>query len=234
MRTTALLLIAGLAAACQRREAPAPTVETPPAPPPVTPPTIPAPSDPPPPPLENLRVALATEAAFTSLGPGGAEIVRRPWIGPFVQVLVEDSPDDPVPLRRARVASLSTDPSTLFARGLDNLRQSSPQPIKERTVDVAKSRVRITQFGGNYTAARLLLADLWSKIAAENAGRLWVAAPVRDVVLWTTSPAKDDQRALRVQARNVFQSRSFPISPAILRWSGPGWALEDANPVPAP
>ena len=90
--------------------------------------------------------------------------------------------------------------------------------------------MQITQFADNYTAARLLLPELWSKIAAESGGRLYAAAPVRDMIVWTTSAAKADQLALRAHARNAHRSRSYPISPAILRWTARGWTLVDENP----
>ena len=69
-------------------------------------------------------------------------------------------------------------------------------------------------------------------MAATSGGRLYAAAPARDIVVWTTSVAESDQAALRGQARIAYQSRSEPISPAILRWTGSGWRLEDANPIP--
>ena len=230
-------LIAGIAlAACERRTPPAPAPSADPAPPPA--PAV-APADPAPAPElrpEQLRVVLGTEASASLAPPGTkAEIVQRPWVGPLVEVLAEDSPDvgldSPIPVDGKRIERPSSALAELFARGLDNLRKASPQPLQERTVAAAKSRVRITQFADNYTAARLLLPELWSKVAAENGGRLYAAAPVRDMIVWTTSAAKDDQLALRTHARNAHRSRSYPISPAILRWTARGWTLADANPA---
>jgi hypothetical protein len=207
------LLIFGLAlAACARRGSPAPGNEAG------------ASNDQ----LANLRVVLSTEVAIAA-ETGGSETVRRPWVGPIVEALAEDHPDDFSPLQKQTAGKLTADPGRLFARGLDNLRRASPQPIETRTIEVAKARVQVTQFPGSYTAARLLLPELWSPIAAKGGGHLYAAAPARDIVLWTTSLAKDDQLALRRQAHIAFLSRSYPISPAILRWTGSGWALEDAN-----
>ena len=98
---------------------------------------------------------------------------------------------------------------------------------------MAKANVQITRAADNHTAARLLLPELWSKIAADAGGSLFAAAPARDIIVWTTSTDENDQRALRGQARTAFQSRSYPISPAILRWTGRSWVVEDLNPVPA-
>jgi hypothetical protein len=206
-----LLLTAGmlLAIACQRRQPPAE-------------PALP---------LQALRVALSSESELRKLGPAGDDAVRRPWIGPIVQVLVEATPDGDHPLARQRIAGSAATADALFERALANLRAESPQSIMERTVAVAKTNVQITRFGGDYTAARLLFPELWSKIAADGGGHLFAAAPTRDILLWTTSLAESDQGALRRQARIAFQSRSYPISTAILRWTGSGWTLEDANPV---
>jgi hypothetical protein len=230
MRIVFFLIGAVGIAACKRDAPPAPSPSEQAAPP--LPAAAPA-GTPAKPRLADLRVVLASEATLRELGQTGAEIVRRPWVGPLFQVLAEDAPESPRHLPQKRAAELSADLDSLFAQGLGNLRKATPQPISERTIEVAKSRVRATQSADNYTAARLLLPDLWSKIAAENGGRLYAAAPVRDMILWTTSPAQDDQSKLRKQARIAFQSRSFQISPAILRWTGHGWALEDANPVHA-
>lgn len=222
MPTKHLLLIAGFAlAACERRPPPAPA-DPAPAPVPAVAPAAPAPA--PALRLEQLRVVLGTEASLTP------PVIRRPWVGPLVEVLAQDDPEAPIPLDKKSVAGSSIAVDGLFARGLDNLRKASPQPLRERTVAAAKARLQITQFADNYTAARLLLPELWSKVAAENGGRLFAAAPVRDMIIWTTSAAKDDQLALRAHARAAHRSRSFPISTAILRWTARGWILVDENP----
>ena len=228
MPTKHILLMVGLVlAACERRTPPAPAEPAPP-PAPAVAPAVPAPA--PELRLEQLRVVLGTEA---SLKPPAARanVVRRPWVGPLVEVLAQDDPEAPVPLDKNRVERSSIALDGLFARALENLRKASPQPLRERTVAAAKSRVQITQFADNYTAARLLLPELWSKVAAESGGRLYAAAPVRDMIVWTTSAAKDDQVALRGHARTAYRSRSYPISPAILRWTARGWTLADENPT---
>jgi hypothetical protein len=181
---------------------------------------------------DALRVVLASEAELHKLGPAADDLVRRPWVGPIVQVLAEETPDNVTHLRRNRIAGSGTPPDALFERGLANLRKvSSPQSLQDRTVRMAKADVQITRFADLHTAGRLLLPELWSKVATTSGGRLYAAAPARDIVVWTTSAAESDQAALRGQARVAFQSRSEPISPAILRWTGDGWQLEDANPI---
>jgi hypothetical protein len=220
-------------AACERRAPPAPAPEAPRpalAVEPAAAPPAPNPPEPRAPRPEDLRVVLATDASFAALGPSAANVARRPWAGPIDQALAEDGPDPSFVLKK-RITGTPADLDGLFARGLANLRKACPQQINERTVD-GRSHVRVTQFADAYTAARLLLTELWPKLAAEGHGHLYAAAPARDILLWTTSTAKDDQLGFRAQARTAFQSRSFPISPAILRWTGRGWKLEDPNPVP--
>jgi hypothetical protein len=208
MRMSRRLLLAGLLVAACKRKQPQP-IE----------PAIP---------LEPLRVVLASEAAL------GADVVRRPWAGPIVQVLADETPDGPVPVPRQRIAGV-TSTDALFERGIANLRATLTQPIRgDRTVKMAKANVQITRFADSYTVARLLLPEVWSKIAAEGGGPLFAAAPARDILVWTTSGEDSDQHALRGQARTAFQSRSFPISPAILRWTGKDWSLMDPNPIPPP
>jgi hypothetical protein len=181
--------------------------------------------------LQALRVVLTSEA---ELGKLGADVVRRPWVGPIVQVLAEETPDGTVPVPQKRIVG-STNADALFERGIANLRAALTQPIRgDRTVQMAKADVQITRFADNYTVARLLLPEMWSTIAAEGGGPLFAAAPARDILVWTTSGDDNDQHALRGQARTAFQSRSFPISPAILRWTGRDWSLVDPNPIPTP
>lgn len=178
--------------------------------------------------FQALRVVLASEAAL------GADVVRRPWAGPIVQVLAEETPDGPVPVAQTKIAGV-TNTDALFERGIANLRAAYPQPIRgDRTVKMAKADVQITRFADSYTVARLLLPEVWSKIAVEGGGPLFAAAPARDILVWTTSGEDSDQHALRGQARTAFQSRSFPISPAILRWTGKDWSLVDPNPISPP
>ena len=230
------ILLAGFAlAGCERRAPPAPAEEAP-LPVPAPTPAADAPAatahqpEPPAPRPEDLRVVLGTEASLAAPGASATNVARRPWAGPIDQMLAEDGPD-PVFLSKNRLASPGADLDSLFARGRANLRKACPQPIAcDRTVE-GRAHVWISRFADNYSSARLLLPELWTKIAAANHGHLYAAAPARDILLWTTSTAKDDQLGFRAQARTAFQSRSFPISPAILRWTGRGWKLEDPNPV---
>jgi hypothetical protein len=183
-------------------------------------------------PLQALRIVIASEAEIGKLGPSGDDVVRRPWLGPIVQVLAEETPDALSYLRRSRADASGLGVDALFERGLANLRRMNTRPIHDDTVQMAKARVQITRSPDNYTAARFLLPELWSKVAADDGGPLFAAAPARDIVVWTTSVAEADHAALRRQAQVAFQSRSDPISPAILRWTGKGWELADANPIP--
>jgi len=183
-------------------------------------------------PLSALRVALSSEATLGQLG-DATDVVRRPWVEPIIQVLGEETPGSIAPLSKRRLVGSKLPADAMFERALTNLRAACPEPIRgDRTVKMAKANVQITRFADNHTAARLLLANLWSDIAAEAGGTLFAAAPARDIVVWTTSADENDQRALRGQARTAFQSRSYPISPAILRWTGNGWTLVDPNPIP--
>jgi hypothetical protein len=232
MRLASLLIGAIALAACERRAPPAPVEEAPrPAPPAAPTAAAPPPGQAETAPLriENLRVVLRTEASFAAAGSSGTDVVRRPWTGPIDQTLAEDGPE-PTFLRRKRIEG-ATDLDGLFARGISNLRKACPQPVRQASVE-GRSHVQIARFPDNYSSARLLLPELWEKIAAEGHGHLTVAVPARDILLWTTSTAKDDQAGIRGQARTAYQSRSFPISPAILRWTGRGWKVEDPNPVP--
>jgi hypothetical protein len=187
-------------------------------------------------PLQALRVALSSEDELRKLGPAGNDAVRRAWVGPIVQVLMlaDETPDGATPVSKQQLARSAMAADALFERALVNLRAASTQTIKERTVAMARGNVLITRFGGNDTAARLLLPELWEPYAAGGGGKLFAAAPVRDVLVWTTSVAAEDQHALRAQARTAFQSRSYPISPAIVRWTDKGWTLEDPNPISGP
>jgi hypothetical protein len=181
-------------------------------------------------PLRALRVVLSSEIEIAKLG--GGDVARRPWVGPIVQMLAEEKPDALAPFAQSRIPGSGMTADALFERGLANLRQACTQPIQDRTVAMAKANVQITRAADDYSTARLLLPELWSKIAADAGGHLTAAAPARDILIWTTSTAPDDQSTLRRQAQIAFESRSYPIAPAILRWTGAGWALEDANPLP--
>src|SRR5678816_1555351 len=118
-------------------------------------------------PLQSLRIALSSEAEIGKLGPAGTDIVRRAWVGPIIQILVEETADGLTRMRRNRIAGSGIASDRLFDHGVDNLRKASPQPIREQSVTMAKARVEVTRFPDNHTSARLMLSELWSKLAAE-------------------------------------------------------------------
>src|SRR5262249_9476605 len=88
------------------------------------------------------------------------------------------------------------------------------------------SRIFRVQAGDDYEASRLLVPELWGEAARTVAGALVASAPCRHIVLFTGGAHPEDVAALRKLSEQLVATEHHPISSAVLRWNGQGWAAQ--------
>jgi uncharacterized protein YtpQ (UPF0354 family) len=79
--------------------------------------------------------------------------------------------------------------------------------------------------GDTYESSRLLFAESWAELAKRMHGKLLVAVPATDVVLYESASRKHAVEELTKAATEVASRANRPVSVAVFRWTPGGWEL---------
>jgi hypothetical protein len=82
-------------------------------------------------------------------------------------------------------------------------------------------------------SARAIFAEDWAAVAKSFGGRLLIAVPARDTLLYIKGDGPDEVRTLEARAMELFGQSDAPLSNDVYRWDGSGWVLViDDRPIP--
>lgn len=76
-----------------------------------------------------------------------------------------------------------------------------------------------------YESSRLLLPESWAALAAKNGGKLLVAAPGTDVMIYADARQPNALKIMREQAAMVAMGATRQLSQTIFRWTPAGWVV---------
>jgi hypothetical protein len=79
--------------------------------------------------------------------------------------------------------------------------------------------------GDSFHPSRLALFDTWAPLAEAQGGKLIVAAPATDSVLYVGDDSPAAIGALRTLARKLMGQVPHPLSDILLRWTPTGWQV---------
>jgi hypothetical protein len=79
--------------------------------------------------------------------------------------------------------------------------------------------------GDTYHSSRLALFESWSPLAKVHGGKLLVAVPAPDVVLYVGDDSPKAIEALRLLAEDAASRAPSPLSTELLRWTPQRWEL---------
>jgi hypothetical protein len=90
----------------------------------------------------------------------------------------------------------------------------------------------IGQISGDLdSASHLLLHDDWARTASAMGGKLLVAAPSSDILLYADGSSPGAADMLSRAAQHVMASAGRPLSATVLRWTRTGWDVALAAPA---
>ena len=72
--------------------------------------------------------------------------------------------------------------------------------------------------------SRLIFIDDWKPLADAQKGKLIVAAPANDTVLYVSDDDASTLDALRAQVRDLMGKTANPLTDVLFRWTPSGWA----------
>lgn len=172
-----------------------------------------------------VRTATYFENAQRALGGADSGFQPKPLPGGLVILPAIDSPATIRMLSTKGIKDLGLSGEEVYDLGERNLRRAL-RPMTDAAKPVGKSQIG-TIGSDPYNSSRLALLDSWSSLAQAQGGKLIVAAPSIDTVLYIGEDSATAIDALRSRTRDVMQRASSPLSATLLRWTPAGW-----EPVP--
>jgi hypothetical protein len=175
---------------------------------------------------ENLRLVLRSGAEIAAAKQSAESIVAQPLVGDLWQVLAvkSDSTDSTNLFRLATAADLDQmrlAPGDAFALGQQNAIAALP-PLMTVTHDLTPHQIGVIQSKEDETS-RVLATKDWSALARQLDGRLLIAVPASDTVIYCEENGTQSVRTFAAAARDMAAQSGHAVSPALLRWTPAGW-----------
>jgi len=175
---------------------------------------------------ENLRLALTGQTILERQIPE-ALAWTEPFAGDLRTVFVADFGDAIATLRPDDLETMGLDEDAARERALANMRDAFGPIRHELFLPEGRVWKVNTATGGiasdSHDNARLILHELWAPIREQVRGELLVAAPTRDIVLFTGTEEPQGLRGIRYLATEMWHGEPHPVSPQIVRWATDGW-----------
>jgi uncharacterized protein YtpQ (UPF0354 family) len=180
-----------------------------------------------PPSKAAVRIIVRTKAYLAAMHAERPEaalkLQPRPLAGDLVMLPALDMPRTIKMLDERDNAALGLSADEVFQLGLDNLRNQL-KPLMS-IAKVAQAGQIGELRGDTYQSSRLALFESWSPLARVHGGKLIVAVPASDMVLYVGDDSAKATEALRLLARDVANRAPAPLSNELLRWTPQRWDL---------
>ena len=170
-----------------------------------------------------VRATAYLAAARATMPKDGAKLQPRPLAGDLVMLPALDMPRTIRMLDEKDNVALGLSADEVFKLGLDNLRKQLKPLMSIAKVTQAGQIGELS--GDTYHSSRLALLDSWSPLAKVHGGKLIVAVPAPDMVLYVSDDSPKAIEALRLLAKTAVERAPAPLSTELLRWTPQRWEL---------
>jgi uncharacterized protein YtpQ (UPF0354 family) len=174
-----------------------------------------------PPSKEAVRILVRTRGYAESSPEMKEDLQPRALAGGLVMLPAIDLPRTIRLLTKKDNEELGLSTDEVFTLGVANLRARLTPLMQVATVAQPGQIGHLS--GDTYHSSRLALHESWSPLAKAQGGKLIVAAPATDTVLYVGEDTPPAIRALRTLAQKVMQGAPNPLSSELLRWTPTGW-----------
>ena len=170
---------------------------------------------------QNLRLVLRSAAEVNAAKQASESPIAQPLAGDLWQVLAIDSPQQLRFVSATDLDQLKLSTGDAVALGLQNALAALP-PLPTVTHDLTPHQIGVIQSNADETS-RILTAKDWAPLARELDGRLLVAVPDCNTVLYSEENGTQSVRTFAAKARDAAAQAGHAVSPAVLRWTPTGW-----------
>jgi Protein of unknown function (DUF1444) len=142
------------------------------------------------------------------------------WVSDLTIGYAIDQPNSLQYLTPAKCESLGIELKEVHGLALSNLKKVLP-PIQRH----GETSIFMLSAGGNFEASLLLLDDLWEAQEELVSGRLVVAVPARDMILFASDQSEDGLRQLRESISSIWQGGNQLVSQHLLVREANRWQM---------
>lgn len=173
--------------------------------------------------IKHLNFQAAIEE-IAAKDPDSCPLVQ-PFVGDLLLTYAFELPEAFMMLREIDRIRLGLSVEQVRAKALENLKKQLP-PVKQG----GKPPLMMLAVGNNLEACLLLIDELWNKAAANVPGKIVVAVPSRDMLMFTSSERPEGLAQLRELAR-VAREREpvHGLSECLLAWDSGKWVVFDGG-----
>ena len=139
-------------------------------------------------------------------------VAHIPYVNNTVVVFVTDLPQMTVSITTEQVVRWGLDIDELDDIARSNLVQYAPELHFQMIESKEGGRAAILTEQDGYDAARLLLGDLFNRLAPQLGGDFYVATPARDMFVALTAGPSDFLDRLRSRVEQDYRRLPYPIS----------------------
>ena len=173
---------------------------------------------------EAVRIIVRTSAYVKASASQKVDNLQpRRLAGELVMLPAADAPRTIHPLSEQDNQQLGLSADEVFKLGLANLR-TRLKPLMKVAKVAQPGQIGYLD-GDVYHSSRLALHESWSPLAKAQAGKLIVAAPATDTVVYVGDDTPAAIGALRTLARQVLSKAPNPLSAELLRWTPERWEV---------
>jgi uncharacterized protein YtpQ (UPF0354 family) len=162
----------------------------------------------------------ATQAEMPKEAP---KLQLRPLAGDLVMLPALDMPRTIRMLNEKDNAALGLSADEVFKLGFDNLRKQLKPLMSVAKVAQAGQIGELSR--DTYHSSRLALFESWSPLAKVHGGKLIVAVPAPDTVLYVGDDSPKAVDALRTLVKTAAARAPAPLSNELLRWTPQRWEV---------
>jgi hypothetical protein len=172
---------------------------------------------------ESVRILVRTKDYVAGAAAQKVALQPRDLAGELVMLPGADMTLTIKPLVDKDNEELGLSADEVFKLGLANL-EKHLKPLME--VAGAAQPGQIGNFTGDtYHSSRLALHDSWAPLAQAQGGKLIVAAPATDTILYIGDDSPLTIKAFRAVVTKLAPTFPNPLSPQLLRWTPEGWEV---------
>lgn len=173
--------------------------------------------------ISDLRITVRPMVYVDQIARLAGEPVAEPLVDDLWTVLVADRPTEITTLTAKSLAPLGLDGDHALAQARRNLSERFARALLLGLDRMENGHMTLR--GNDYLSSLLALPELWRPIARAFDGRLYVAIPGVDVLIFEDArrPGALSDMLQRVETEGRKAQRR--ISPAVFEWKPTGWVV---------
>jgi hypothetical protein len=175
--------------------------------------------------LSQVRVTVRPSSYLDEMTAAGgkSDVIAEPLVGDLWVYAVRDEATSIATLDRIDLDALKLDP----AAGKHNVEATLGEKFRAGAPQVQPGEGVAGLRGDDYIASLLALPDLWEPLAERFDGRLYVAAPASDYVIFADARAKGNLARMAHDAAVLARAAKRPLSTDVFEWTPTGWEVVD-------